>query len=174
MLQFRPPPVSRVSITIFLLSLGLVSSAPLSLAQLLSAEAKSALRIGQASLERGDFPAAVGALEKAYGLAPDSPEVVRSLLLSYLHAGQVATALRLGRQATERWPQDPHLHHWLGLAYFKSGQNSEAHTELKQAVELDDASFGGHFDLALVQLALQDYAEASGHLEKALQIHPSD
>jgi len=49
-------------------------------------------------------------------------EVNHGLLLSYLQAGDLNEAVQLGTSAVQRWPDDPQLQHWLGLAYFKSGR----------------------------------------------------
>jgi len=97
--------------------------APKAAAQALSAEARASLRRGEVALDQGDFAGAIVALERARELAPNRPEALRPLLLAYLQAGQIPKAVRVGREATAAWPEDAELHHWLGLAYFKTEQN---------------------------------------------------
>ena len=45
----------------------------------------------------------------------------RQKLLQYLESGQLQDAVLLGQQAVSRWPKDPQLRHYLGVAYFKTG-----------------------------------------------------
>src|ERR1700739_877224 len=142
-----------------LLAILLLALANPSPAQLGVPEAQAALRQGQAALERGDFEAAITALEQARQLAPNRLEVARPLMQAYLQAREISKALQLGRADTQAWPADPELRRWFGLAYFKTGDNAQAREELQRAEKLDGASFGVHFDLALVLLLLQDYRD---------------
>src|SRR5436190_22428814 len=89
-------------------------------AQSPSLEIQKLVREGQAALDAGDFGRAVNNFERAEQLAPENLEVNRGLLLSYLQAGRLGEAARIGEQATARWPRDAQLQHWLGLTYFKS------------------------------------------------------
>src|SRR6266478_4673353 len=155
-------------------SLLMFAIAPKAAAQALSSEARASLRRGEVALDQGDFGGAIVALERARELAPNRPEALRPLLLAYLQAGQIPKAVRVGREATAAWPEDAELHHWLGLAYFKTEQNPEARQELQKSETLNGGNFATHFDLALVLLTMQDYASAGRQLERALGIRPSD
>src|SRR5205807_961648 len=73
---------------------------------------QSLTRDGQRAIEAGDFARALTDFEQAYRSAPNNPEVVRGLLLSYLQSGQVAQAVRFGRDATARCPRDAEVRHW--------------------------------------------------------------
>ena len=84
------------------------------------------IRQGQASLEKEDFAHALSAFEQAYQIAPENLPVNRGLLLSRLQSGRIPDAIITGSRAVQRWPQDAELRHWLGLAYFKAGRNTEA------------------------------------------------
>ncbi|MBZ5705901.1 MAG: tetratricopeptide repeat protein [Acidobacteriia bacterium] len=146
----------------------------LSLAAAQSSNVQSLVRSGQAALDAGQFDRATADFEKARELAPDSLEVNRGLLLSYLQSARLAEAATLGRTAVGRWPQDAQLQHWLGLVYFKQGQNAEALESLRRSEKLDSAQFGIHFDIALVLLTQKQYPPAADELEKALSLEPSN
>src|SRR5205814_1783710 len=105
---------------------------------------------GRAAIDSGDFSRATADFEQAHRLAPENLEASRGLLLSYLQSGQLAQAVRFGQDTVAKWPQDPELRHWLGLAYFKARQNALARDQLQQATVLDSTNADIHFDLALV------------------------
>jgi protein involved in temperature-dependent protein secretion len=50
-------------------------------------------------------------------------------------------AVEVGRDAVARWPQDAQLRRWLGMVYFKVGQNALALQTLQSAEKLDSAHF---------------------------------
>src|SRR5712691_7794714 len=122
---------------LFLPVIVVFSIAPAMLAQEPSSSAQVFLRNGQAALERGDFHGAVQSFEQARQLAPDNIQAARGLLLSYLQDSRIAQALDLVHNLVERWPQDVQLHHLLGLAFFKNGQNTEAAAQLREAQHFD-------------------------------------
>ena len=93
-------------------------------------------------------------------------------LLNYLQAKQIEQAISLGQQAVERWPQNADFHHWLGIAYFQSGKNTEALRELAGAAKLRPEEYDIHFDTALVHLQERQYAAAAEQLQKALRLKP--
>ena len=91
-------------------------------------EIHSLVQRAHAALDAGDFAAAVRLFEQAHNVAPDNAEVSRGLLVSYLQAGRPDLAIPIGKQAAEKAPQDATIHHWLGLAYFKTQQNAPMQT----------------------------------------------
>jgi hypothetical protein len=72
------------------------------------------VRQAQSSLDAGDFSRAAWNFEQALRLSPESPEVNRGLVLSYLQGGRLADAQRVAEIAVLRWPRDAELQHWLG------------------------------------------------------------
>ena len=82
------------------------------------------LRSGQAALDADDYPRAEASVERARQIAPDNLPANRGLVLSLLQLGRLTEATQIGREAVARWPRDAQLQHWLGLAYFKAGQNA--------------------------------------------------
>ena len=160
----------RVTFLFFLLGLGLVQP---TLAQG-AGQVQQILRNAQSAMDQGDYARAVGEYEKAVQLAPDNLAANRGLVLSNLQAGRLREAAHAGSAATERWPDDPALLHWVGLVYFKAGQNERALETLQHSAKLDGSHYDIHFDLALVMLTLNQYAPAAGELEKAVQQKPSE
>ena len=138
-----------------------------------NASLQTLLRSGQAALDAGDYARAAADFERARQIAPDSRSANRGLLLSSLQSDRLSEAVRIGSEAVARWPRDPQLQHWLGLAYFKSGQDAAALAALRQSEALDGGSFDIHFDLALVLLQQTQYSPAAEQLEKALKLQPS-
>ncbi|HYU46218.1 MAG TPA: tetratricopeptide repeat protein, partial [Terriglobales bacterium] len=72
----------------------------------------------------------------------------RQQLLRYMESGQLKEAVLLGQQAVSRWPRDPLFRHYLGVAYFKSGDPKQAQEQLGRACDLDPKDSAAHFDLA--------------------------
>ena len=54
----------------------------------------------------------------------------RQQLLQDLDSGQLRDAVLLGQQAVSRWPRDAQLRHYLGVAYFKTGDAKQAQEQL--------------------------------------------
>lgn len=129
---------------------------------------------GESALNSGDYPTAVSDFETAHSLAPENLAAARGLVLSYLQIGRLTDAVELGSKATERWPNDAPLQHWLGLAYFKKKMNTLALQSLRHSEALDGSQFGTHFDIALVLLTNEQYAPAADELEQATKLKPSD
>jgi len=99
---------------------------------------------------------------------------MRQQLLQELDSGQLRDAVLLGQRAVSRWPGDAQLRHYLGLAYFKSGDLKQAQEQLTRARELNPKDSATHFDLALVLLSEQDYAGAANELEAAIRLSRSN
>ena len=96
-----------------------------------------------------DYPRAAASFERARQIAPDNLPANRGLVLSLLQLGRLTEATQIGREAVARWPRDAQLQHWLGLAYFKAGQNAPALEALRRSEALESGHFDIHFDLAL-------------------------
>jgi protein O-GlcNAc transferase len=142
-------------------------------AQSPNASIQQLLRSGQRALRADDYASAARDFERARQIAPDNLEANRGLVLSYLQRGQLREAIQLGIDAITRWPHDAELQHWLGLAYFKAGQNESALATLKRSEAIASASFDIHFDVALVLLQQSQYAPAADELERAIKLQPS-
>ena len=142
-------------------------------AQSPNASVQQLLRSGQTALGADDYASAAHDFERARQIAPENLEANRGLVLSYLQMGRLREAIQLGSDAVARWPRDAELQHWLGLAYFKAGQNEAALAALKRSEAIASGSFDIHFDVALVLLQQSQYAPAADELEKAAKLQPS-
>lgn len=87
---------------------------------------------------------------EASRLAPESPGVMREVVLSALSLGKLEEAVRLGREGAERLPSDPGIRVNLGLALLYSGQADQAIEAFQQASSLDP---GNEVVRKLVQIA---------------------
>ena len=131
------------------------------------------LRSGQAALDADDYAHAAASFERAKQVVPDNLQANRGLVLSFLQLGRLNEATQIGEEAVDRWPHDPQLQHWLGLAYFKAGKTGEALAALQRSEKLDSTRFDIHFDLALVLLQQNQSGEAAEELERAVKLQPS-
>lgn len=167
----RPSPGSS-----FVIVLGLLLVLPFYALQTVEAQENSAAALaaqGRSALERGDFDSAAQLFQQAQHLAPDNAQVATDLLLSYVQSGRIPNAISFGQQASRHWPNNPELHHYLGLAQFKAGQNDAAAVQLQQAAKLDPAP-SIRFDLGLVKLAQQNYAAAAEDLQQVIRSDKSN
>jgi tetratricopeptide (TPR) repeat protein len=98
----------------------------------------------------------------------------RQQLLQQIDSGQLHDAVILGQQAVSRWPRDAQFRHYLGVAYFKSGDAKQAQEQLTRARDLGPNDSATHFDLALVLLGQQAYPGAADELEASIKLNPSN
>jgi tetratricopeptide (TPR) repeat protein len=98
---------------------------------------------------------------------------IRQQLLQELESGEFHVAVLLGEQAVARWPRDAQFRHYLGIAYFKSGDLKQAQDQLTRARDLASEDSKTHFDLALVLLSEQDYTAAADELEASIKLSRS-
>src|SRR5208282_720699 len=74
-----------------------------------------------------------------------TPAQTRQQLLQDLDSGQLRDAIVLGEQAVSRWPRDAQFRHYLGVAYFKTGDVGQAREQLTRALELNPKDSATHF-----------------------------
>src|SRR6202007_2506204 len=67
---------------------------------------------------------------------------MRLQLLQFVSSGQLGEAMSLGEKAATQWPEDAYIHHYLGLAYFKSGKLQLARDQLVRARDLNQKDSG--------------------------------
>ena len=94
-----------------------------------------------------------------------TPSETREQLLKDLDSGQLRDAVLVGQQAVSRWPRDSEFRHYLGVAYFKTGDIKQAQDQLSRARELNPKDSAIRFDLALVLLSQENYPAAADELE---------
>jgi tetratricopeptide (TPR) repeat protein len=99
---------------------------------------------------------------------------MRQRLMQDLESGEFHDAVLLGEQAVARWPRDAQFGHYLGIAYFKSGDLKQAQEQLTRARDLNPEDSKTHFDLALVFLSEQDYTAAADEMEATIKLSRSN
>src|SRR5579862_6280163 len=101
-----------------------------------------------------------------------TPVQIRQQLLNAIESQQFKEAVLLGQQAVSRWPRDPEFRHYLGVAYFKTGDSKQAQDQLARARDLNPKDAAIRFDLALVLLSQQNYPAAADELEASTKLNP--
>ncbi len=75
--------------------------------------------------------------------------------------------------AAEYLPNDPQLHHRLGISYMRTGRPALAIEHYRQALELNPKLANAHFNLGLALEPLGRVDEAIEHYRRAVQIDPN-
>lgn len=131
--------------------------------------------LGTAFDKLNRFDDVVRAMEAAMALDPHHADAMNYLGYTYADRGiKIDQALALTRKAVALKPENGYYVDSLGWAFFKSGQLTEALTELKRAVALvgDDPVIYEHLgDIYLKQQNLADAREAWIH---SLELDPSN
>ena len=142
-----------------------ILSCSIALGQTMSPEVRALIQSGNSALDAGDFRKAAQQFEAARTLVPDNIDVSRGLLETYLQLGRSDLAIPIGAQAVQSAPKDARIHHWLGLAYFKTQQNDLARQELEKAAGLEPNNADIPFDLA-VDYVPQLLRSPDAHLQR--------
>jgi len=95
-----------------------------------------------------------------------------SLGLVKLQAGDVATAEKEFRTASELDPKSSAPHRWLAVAYQKSGRGDRTAEEFRRAIELDPKDWRAYMGLGTNAYLNARYQEAATNYEKAEQLEP--
>jgi serine/threonine protein kinase/tetratricopeptide (TPR) repeat protein len=121
------------------------------------------------------YARARAAAEKAQELAPDSPEVHRSLgIIEHYYGWDVAREERELRLAIAANPRDSDAHFWLALCLcLCSGKEDDARSVARQGVALEPHSGNAQTALGWVPAARRRWAEALPDFEKAVETSPT-
>ena len=100
---------------------------------------------------------------------------------AYFHAAREVMGRGDTEEATRFWrtylrikPDDPVVHHNLGVALLSKGNWEEGLAILRRSVELDPNYRGGHFSLGSALAEQGRYREALPHYERAHQLDPEE
>jgi len=123
--------------------------------------------------QMGQTPEAVAEYRAAIRLAPRFPAAYINLSDLQREQGREPDAERTLREGLSMVPNDPMLHHALGLSLARTGRPAEAVVELKRASELSaEARFSYAYAVAMHSSGKID--EAIAILERARTRHPRD
>ena len=84
------------------------------------------------------------------------------------------SALADARQAVQQFPQSAVLMHLLAVAESKNGLEDEARKSFHQSINLDPTIPQNYYDLALLDMRANEYAEATRMLKTFMGIVPHD
>lgn len=107
--------------------------------------------LGQILQEKGDLNSAISAYETATQLKPDYFEAKRDLGLAIYERSEstdISQALDKLLEAAKLVPNNPMIHHHLGVIYCADGKLDDAESEFRQALMIDPQIPGAHFELA--------------------------
>jgi tetratricopeptide (TPR) repeat protein len=137
--------------------------------------------LGMVYGENGAYSEAIGPLERAAKLDPDSFEIFHNLGLSYFRTRRYADARPALERAVSLRPDFFGSNALLGAALFTLKEDQLAYPVLVHAYELepgDRESAGLLFKVALLlgrdRFLAKDYSQSAEYLRKAAQVQPSD
>jgi tetratricopeptide (TPR) repeat protein len=135
---------------------------------------ESRLNLGNLHLARGELDEARKAYEAAIRIAPEFPRAYVNLADLYRTRGDDLAAERVLREGLERVPDDPDVHHALGLALVRLKRTDEAVAELGRAAALRPEEPRYSYAYALALSGQGNVSRAIEVLRGALTRHPQD
>jgi TolB-like protein/predicted Zn-dependent protease len=135
------------------------------------AEAHTTLGIIRFRYDR-DWRAAETEFRRAIALEPGSPEAHQHYSRFLLAMGRIDESREASERALQLSPASPLLTQHLGWHYFHARQYGRAREALWRAIEMDSTAWRPYFELALVEQAAGNLAEAEARLRVPLQVAP--
>ena len=111
-------------------------------------------------------------LKRAYALQPDSPAVLRPLVVEGMKAGEPKTALRAAQALADKNPENLDDLYLAAAAMLEGQDYATASAVFEKYVSQRPDDSKGFLGLGIAQLAQQHYPEATKALERSLQIDP--
>jgi tetratricopeptide (TPR) repeat protein len=143
--------------------------------ELAPGHAQAILQLNELTGGGGADPAAnVAALERAYQINREDPELKAALGAAYLKLERVAEALPLLRDAAERLPDDVLTQGNAGMAYAMSGDFRSAAQLFERVLELDPSSREAMGTLGQIYLRSGQPERAEKLLERSVELAPGD
>jgi tetratricopeptide (TPR) repeat protein len=122
--------------------------------------------------EKGDYPAAIPAWQKAMELDPEDSKARYNLGLALDHQGKLAEAIAEYRKSVEINAQNAPAFTNLGIALSRTGKLDEAVAALTQSVTIRPANAMAQSNLAAALLEKGETDHAVEHIQKALETDP--
>ena len=111
-------------------------------------------------------------LKRAYALQPDSPAVLRPLVVEGMKAGEPKTALGAAQALADKNPDNLDDLYLAAAAMLEGKDFATASAIFEKYVSQRPDDSKGFLGLGIAQLAQQHYQEATKALERSLQIDP--
>jgi tetratricopeptide (TPR) repeat protein/class 3 adenylate cyclase/TolB-like protein len=131
------------------------------------------LSLGSVLSATGKTEEAVGELERALELEPNSDEVYRRLGQAYIASGKTDKAVLALKKAVQINP-----YYWdnfllLGKAYYSGGDNEKALAAWQKVIEIEPDNVWGYQNVGAVYWSEGRYSESIPLFQKALQLQPT-
>ena len=117
--------------------------------------------VGTAYMKVKDFQKSIAPLERAIEKAPDNLATYNSLGTSYMAVGRSDDAIKCYKKALQLNPDSPMAYYNLGSALQIQQNHEDACEFLKKAVELDNEDEGFKVALAMSEVKIGKFEEAS-------------
>jgi tetratricopeptide (TPR) repeat protein len=131
--------------------------------------------------QHGDLEAALGPLQRAAELAPQSPQMQYNLAFTYYEMGRFEEARAPIAKAAERWPDLFQLNALYGAVLVTLGREGDASPVLERAHRLNpqdarttEMLFRTLLTLGRRSFEARNYREALQYYDKALMLRPKD
>ncbi|HWW16277.1 MAG TPA: tetratricopeptide repeat protein [Candidatus Dormibacteraeota bacterium] len=111
-------------------------------------------------------------LKRAYALQPDSPAVLRPLVVEGIEAGEPKTALRAAQALADKNPDNLDDLYLAAAAMLEGKDFTTAASIFEKYVSKRPDDSKGLLGLGIAQLAQQHFEEATKALERSLEIDP--
>jgi superkiller protein 3 len=111
-------------------------------------------------------------LKRAYALQPDSPAVLRPLVVEGIKAGEPKTALRAAQALADKNPDNLDDLYLAAAAMLEGKDFATASSIFEKYVSKRPDDSRGFLGLGIAQLAQQHFEEATKALERSLEIDP--
>jgi Flp pilus assembly protein TadD len=131
---------------------------------------------GWSRIATGDYPGAEEALGKALALNPGDVNAETLLGWAQMGQGKLDAAMAIFEHVLERVPDHAMALMNVGYVHFKRGQHDMALENLTTAIAFDSdrkAMLYAHFFLGLVHFEREQYADAIGALQRAIELGPN-
>jgi tetratricopeptide (TPR) repeat protein len=131
------------------------------------------LNLGNVLERQGKAEEAASVYRTAMERFPDQAEPFRRLAAIQSHAGQYSLAIQTCQQGLLSAPDSEALWLSLGNAYLAQTNNAGAAASYEKALQIDPASAGLHYNLALALESLGQIESARQELRYTLQLDPN-
>jgi tetratricopeptide (TPR) repeat protein len=158
-----------------LLATGNASSALSTLREALTRDPKSVdtlIAMAEIEASANKHQNSLGLLKRAHALQPDSPAVLRPLIVEGMKAGEPMTALRAAQALAEKSPDNLDDLYLAAAAMLEGKDFVTAASVFEKYVSQRPDDSKAFLGLGIAQLAQQHYQEATKALERSLQIDP--
>jgi tetratricopeptide (TPR) repeat protein len=127
------------------------------------------LEIAATYVTEGEYTAAEAWLLSAVDIAPNDPQVWKTIAHFYLDLGIDVkdSGFMAATKLLELAPNDAQAHDLMGWAYYLTEQDTLAGTSLHQALALNPMLASAHYHLGRLYARQGRHAEASEHLHRA-------